>query len=80
MDLARPGLLACVRRARTRDASLGVVKLAVHIEIDAGGVVTGATLADGDALLQRCIVNVARGLRFPAPGRPAAADLAFIAG
>jgi len=80
LDLARPGLLACVRRARTRGASLGVVKIGVHIEVDADGVVTAATATLDDELLQRCILSVARGLRFPAPGRPAAAELAFIAG
>jgi len=80
MDVARPTLAACVRRARTRDPSMGAIKISLHLEIDADGAVTAATLALDDELLQRCILSVARGLHFPAPGRPAAAELAFIAG
>jgi hypothetical protein len=79
IDVARPAFAACVRRARTRDPNLGAVKIDLHIEIDATGVVTGGTLQLEDALLQRCILSVARGLQFSAPGRPAAAGIAFIA-
>jgi hypothetical protein len=80
IDGARPTLSACVRRARTRDPSLGAVKISLHLEIDADGAVTAATLALDDELLQRCILSVARGMHFPAPGRPAAAEIAVIAG
>jgi len=79
VDVARPAFAACVRRARTRDPNLGAVKIDLHLEIDPTGAVTGATLVLDDALLQRCILSVARGLTFPAPGRPAAAGIAFIA-
>lgn len=78
VDVARPAFAACVRRARSRDPNLGAVKIDLHVEIDATGAVTGATLVVDDQLLQRCVLSVARGLRFPAPGRPAAAGIAFI--
>ncbi len=79
IDAARPALAACVRRARARDASVGAVKLDLRLEIDRDGTVTGASLTLEDVLLQRCVLSIARGLRFPAPGQPAAAALAFIA-
>ncbi len=79
MEASRATLFACVRRARDRDPLAVPRSIELRLEIDADGTVTAAAADLEDPKLQRCLVGVARRLRFPSPGEPAMASLAFVA-
>ncbi len=77
MDAGRAAFQACVRRAERVDPSVATVKIKLALEIDATGTITSALADVEDPRFRSCLVHVARSLRFPAPGQPAIATLAF---
>ena len=78
MDVGRSALQMCVRRAEDRDPGSVPRRVDLRLDVDASGTVTSAQVELEDVRLRACLMGVARGLRFPAPGRQASASLVFV--
>lgn len=75
MTAGQVGFLACWHRALRSEAPPAVGKIKLHLELDAAGKVL-SSWSDTDApAFARCLGVIARGIAFPAPGRPAVVDL-----
>ncbi|HEU4733193.1 MAG TPA: hypothetical protein VFT22_35115 [Kofleriaceae bacterium] len=75
MSAGQPLFLLCFARAMRVDPTLDASKVHLHIELDEAGKITRVQ-SDTDApAFASCLSAVARGLRFPAPGKPAIVDL-----
>jgi hypothetical protein len=76
MGGSQPAFLRCWLRAQRIDG-LATAKVRLHLDIDAHGAVTACRSqsdAESDSL-SSCLRVIARQLRFPSPGVPAAVDL-----
>jgi hypothetical protein len=78
LDGGRSALQTCVRRAEDRDPGSVPRRVDFQLEVDATGTVTSARTELEDVRLRVCLTSVARGLRFPSPGRDATASLVFL--
>ena len=78
MDVGRSALQMCVRRAEDRDPGSVPRRVDLHLDVDPSGTVTSAHVELEDLRLRACLMGVARGLRFPPPGRQATASLVFV--
>jgi hypothetical protein len=75
MAVGQPLFLRCFARARRVDPTLDASKVHLHLEVNEAGKVV-AVHSDTEApAFASCLAAVARGLPFPAPGRPAVVDL-----
>jgi len=79
LDIGRAAFNGCFARARRADPTLRVAKVALHVVLDAAGKVLAVETDVTDERFKGCLVRVARGLAFPAPGRMAVAHIAFVA-
>jgi hypothetical protein len=78
LDRERPAFARCFVRAHDLDPTTGVIKAEVRVIVDADGAVRGVQTDLGNAKLAACLVNVARRLKFPAPGRMSVAKVAVV--
>ncbi len=74
IDDRRSAFHACWKRALKNDPLLDATKIQIHVELDADGTVVAVTHDAANEKLGACLVMVARGLQFGAPGQKAVAE------
>lgn len=75
LDAVQTSLMRCYVRAREDDASLGSVKVVLHLEVSEYGAVTRAKADAIDARFAGCLALVARQMMFPTSGIATTLDL-----
>lgn len=75
MDAGRVAFVRCFKKAYDVDPSTTSYKVRLHVELDAGGTVTGASTDAEAPALSECLARIARVLPYPAPGKAAVVDL-----
>ena len=75
MDLGRSSFVRCFKRAIDSDPTVMDFKVRLRVELDVVGNVTTANTDSGVMTLNNCLVRSAYGLPFPAPGKPAIAEM-----
>jgi len=75
MDLGRSSFVRCFKRAIDNDPTVMDFKIRLRVELDVVGNVTTANTDSGVTTLNNCLVRTAYGLPFPAPGKPAVAEM-----
>jgi hypothetical protein len=79
LDRGRSAFSGCFARARRRDPTLRATKVELHVFLASDGAVLGVETDVADPSFAACLVGVAKRLPFPAPGRTAVANIAFVA-
>ena len=75
MDLGRSSFVRCFKRAMNNDPTVMDFKIRLRVELDVVGNVTTANTDSAVMTLNNCLVRTAYGLPFPAPGKPAVAEM-----
>ena len=75
MDLGRSSFVRCFKRAIDNDPTVMDFKVRLRVELDVVGNVTTANTDATVMTLNNCLVRTAYGLPFPAPGKPAVAEM-----
>ncbi len=75
IESGRAAFVRCFKKAVAADPLVVSFKVRVHVELDVDGAISRATADTSDTALATCLTRAVRYLRFPASGRPVAADL-----
>jgi len=75
IETGRAAFVRCFKKAVAADPLVVSFKVRIHVELDRDGAITSATADTSDTSLATCLTRAVRYLRFPASGRPVAADL-----
>jgi hypothetical protein len=75
LDAGQPLFVRCFRKAHDADPTWASIKVKVHLEIDANGLVASVRSDAADPALAACLARIARNLPFPAPGKAATVEL-----
>lgn len=75
LETGRAVFVRCFKKAIAADPTELSFKVRVHVELDAAGAITAARTDTTNPTLDACLARSVRWLKFPATGRPAAADL-----
>ena len=78
LENGRTAFVRCFRKAIAEDPTELSFKVRLHVELDANGAITTAKTDASDAKLDKCLVRMAGYLKYPASGKPVAAELPLI--
>jgi hypothetical protein len=78
MEPMRPLFVRCFKRAIDADPTTVSFKVRLRLEVDATGMVEGASSDASDPGLATCLIRIGRAVRFPAPNRRAVVELPLI--
>ena len=78
LETGRTAFVRCFRKAIAEDPTELSFKVKLHVELDANGTIMTAKSDASDSKLDACIVRMAHYLKYPASGKPVAAEMPLI--
>jgi hypothetical protein len=78
LETGKTAFVRCFRKAIADDPTELSFKVKLHVELDANGIITTANTDASNPKLDACLVRMAAYLKYPASGKPVAAELPLI--
>lgn len=75
LETGRTAFVRCFRKAIANDPTELSFKVKLHVELDSNGAITSAKTDTSDPKLDACLTRMAGYLKYPASGKPVAAEL-----